>query len=283
MKDDPCVRFLQDCLPRMGLQWRGYRKVRGMVCKRVRRRLRELSLADYGEYRTYLDATPGEWDVFAEMCRVPISRFYRDKGVFAALGERFLPLLAEDARRTGQDHVSVWSAGCASGEEPYSVSILWALEAAPNFPDLSLRVLATDAEPHMVARAERGCYKQGSLKDVPPCWTSRAFSAGNAEHCVRERFREAVTFETADFMRNPPDEVFDLILCRNVAFTYFAMEEQQKALQILAQGLRQNGFLVLGAHEKLPPPANEFVHLDSLPIYRKLTRPGVGANDKRGT
>ena len=273
MSDDPCVRFLQDCLPRTGLQWRGYRKVRGLVCKRVRRRLRELSLADYGEYRTYLDATPSEWDTFAKMCRIPISRFYRDKAVFAALVGRLLPLLAEDARKAGRAHVSVWSAGCASGEEPYSVSILWALEVAPNFPDLLLRVLATDAEPHMVARAKRGCYKPASLKDVPPGWTSRAFAARNAEHCIRERFREAVTFETADFLRNPPGEVFDLILCRNVAFTYFAMEERQKALQILARHLRQNGFLVLGAHEKLPPPANEFGPPASLPIYTKLTRP----------
>lgn len=281
MRDDPCVCFLRDCLPRAGLQWRGYRKVRGMVCKRVRRRLRELSLADYGEYRTYLDATPSEWDTFAKMCRIPISRFYRDKGVFAVLGGHLLPLLAEEVRRAGRAQVSVWSAGCASGEEPFSVSILWALEVAPNFPDLSLRVLATDAEPHMVARAKRGCYKQGSLKDVPSCWTSRAFLPGNAEHCVRERFRHAVTFETADFMRNAPDEVFDLILCRNVAFTYLAMEEQQKALQILARHLRKNGFLVLGAHEKLPPPANEFGLLDSLPVYRKLTRTGVGAHDKR--
>lgn len=273
MTDDTCVRFLQECLPRIGLQWGGYRKVRGMVCKRVRRRMRELSLADYDDYRSYLGATPTEWDRLAAFCRIPISRFYRDKEVFNVLGRDVLPSLAEEARKRESACVSVWSVGCASGEEAYSVAILWELDVAPNFPDMSLRVLATDVEPHMIARAKRGCYRQGSLKDVPSSWVARAFPLEQNEYCVREGLRQAVTFETADFMRNPPNERFDLILCRNVAFTYFAPAEQQEALQILTRQLRREGFLVVGAHEKLPGPAEEFRAIDSLPIYVRKDGP----------
>lgn len=274
MTDDACVRFLQECLPRIGLQWRGYRKVRGMVCKRVRRRMRELSLAGYDDYRAYLEATLTEWDRLAAFCRIPISRFYRDKEVFNVLGREVLPSLAEEARKREGAAVSVWSVGCASGEEPYSVAILWALDVVPNFPDMSLRVLATDAEPHMIARAKRGCYKQGSLKDVPSSWVARAFFLEQNECCVRDPLREVVTFKTADFMRNPPNERFDLILCRNVAFTYFALAEQQEAQRILTRHLRREGLLVLGAHEKLPGPAKEFRAIDNLPIYERKDDPG---------
>lgn len=276
MTDDACVRFLQECLPRIGLQWRGYRKVRGMVCKRVRRRMRELSLAGYDEYRAHLDATPSEWNKLAEFCRIPISRFYRDKEVFSVLGREVLPSLAEEARKRESASVSVWSVGCASGEEPYSVAILWTLDVAMDFPDVALRVLATDVEPHMIARAKRGCYKRGSLKDVPSSWVGRAFSLEQNECCVRDPLREVVTFETADFKRNPPNERFDLILCRNVAFTYFAPAEQQEALQILTRHLRREGLLVLGAHERLPSPAKEFRAIDSLPIYERKDDPRAG-------
>lgn len=269
MTDDACVRFLQECLPRIGLQWRGYRKVRGMVCKRVRRRMRELSLADYDDYRAYMGTTPAEWDRFAAFCRIPISRFYRDKEVFNVLGREVLPSLAGKARKRESAAVSVWSVGCASGEEPYSVAILWDLDVAKDFPGMSLRVLATDVEPHMIDRAKRGCYRQGSIKDVPSSWVARAFSLEQNEYCVRGLARQAVTFETADFMRNPPHERFDLVLCRNVAFTYFAPAEQLEALQILTRHLRREGFLVVGAHEKLPGPAEEFRAIDSLPIYKR--------------
>lgn len=269
MTDDACVRFLQECLPRIGLQWRGYRKVRGMVCKRVRRRMRELSLAGYDDYRRYLGATPAEWDRLAAFCRIPISRFHRDEEVFNVLGREVLPSLAEEARRREGASVSVWSVGCASGEEPYSVAILWGLDVAEDFPDVGLRVLATDVEPHMIARAKRGCYKQGSLKDVPSSWVARAFFPEENGFCVRDPMRQAVTFETADFMRNPANERFDLILCRNLAFTYFAPAEQQEALRILTRHLRRDGFLVLGAHERLPGPAERFRAIDSLPIYKR--------------
>jgi chemotaxis protein methyltransferase CheR len=280
MADRDCVELLQKCLPRLGLQWRGYRKVRGLVCKRVRRRMRALSLTGYGDYRRYLDTTPDEWGRLAEMCRIPISRFYRDKRVFDELGQRLLPALTKDIQSRDEPRLSAWSAGCASGEEAYTVAILWALGSAPHFPDVSFHLMATDAEPHMIARARRGCYGKSSLRDVPQNWIQEAFIQDGEEFCVRARFRGAVRFGIADILGDPPDQKFDLILCRNLAFTYFSPNRQREAQAVLSDRLRPGGILVIGAHEKLPFPDEEYCQLGRLPIYKKRSVPLHGRQSR---
>lgn len=102
MRDEACVRFLQWCLPPLRKRWPGFRKVRGQVCKRIDRRLRQLGLAGPDPYRAYLETHPEEWAVLDGLCRVTISRFYRDRDVFDVLGEEVLPTLAEAARRHGE-------------------------------------------------------------------------------------------------------------------------------------------------------------------------------------
>jgi chemotaxis protein methyltransferase CheR len=280
MVDPNCVHLLQECLPQLGLQWPGFRKVRRLVCKRVRRRMRALSLTDYGDYRRYLHATPDEWGRLAEMCLIPISRFYRDKRVFDELGQRLLPALAKDVQGRDEPRLSAWSAGCASGEEAYTVAILWVLGSAPHFPDVSFHLMATDAEPHMIARARRGCYGKSSLRDVPQNWIQEAFIQDGEEFCVRARFRDAVRFGVADILGDPPDEKFDLILCRNLAFTYFSPIRQREALAVLSDRLRPGGILVIGTHEKLPFSDEEFGQLGKLPIYKKRAVPLHGHQDR---
>lgn len=91
MRDADCVAFLQWALPHLRLRWPGFRKVRKQVCKRIDRRCRELGLADIAAYRDYLASQPGEWPTLASMCRVSISRFYRDRAVFDQLAQVVLP------------------------------------------------------------------------------------------------------------------------------------------------------------------------------------------------
>jgi chemotaxis protein methyltransferase CheR len=245
--------------------------VRRIVCKRLRRRLRVLSLADYDDYLGYLEKTPAEWECLAAMCRIPISRFYRDKGVFDALGCRFLPLLARAALDRPDRTLSVWSAGCASGEEPYTVAILWSLRLAPDYPGVTLRVLATDADAGMIERARRGCYRRSSLGDAPKGWIDRAFCRQGDEFCVRAPFREAVTFDASDLLGGGPGGQFDLVLCRNAAFTYLVPALQRTVLATLSGHLRPGGFLVVGAHERLPDPVEGFRALAGAPVYEKIS------------
>jgi chemotaxis protein methyltransferase CheR len=179
LKNDDCIAFLQWCLPRLGLRWAGFRKVRSTVCKRIAKRIRALDLADVDAYRGWLDAHHQEWLRLDAICRIPISRFWRDQCVFDSLACNVLPTLAATARDRGDRGLSIWSAGCASGEEPYSLRIAWSLDAGAAFPGLSVMIVATDIDEVMLTRAREGLYQRGSLRDMPRCLIDRGFEASD--------------------------------------------------------------------------------------------------------
>ena len=271
LSDAECVSFLRWALPRLGMRWPGFRKVRGQVCKRVGRRMRELGLSGVAEYRAYLDAHAGEWQVLDGLMSITISRFYRDRGFFDALAGHVLPELAREA--PGPE-LRVWSAGCASGEEPYSVALVWELVLAGRFPDVRLRVLATDLDEVMLARAERACYPGSSLAELPADWRSRAFAERDGLHCLRAKYRSPVTLLRHDIRTAPPDGPFDLVLCRNVAFTYFDEQLQRAVAERLAAALREGGAIAVGTHERLPETAGIAPWIGVRGIYRKARAGG---------
>jgi chemotaxis protein methyltransferase CheR len=236
----------------MRLHWPGFRKVRGQVCKRIERRRRALGLADVYGYQAYLDAHPAEWVALRALCSVSVSRFYRDRGVFACLGQTVLPQLAADAARRPGRVLACWSAGCASGEEPYSLAMQWRFELADRYPDIVFRVLATDANPAAVARALAGCYRPSSLKELPQAWRAQAFERCNDEYRLAERFRAGVEFVRQDVRDAVPERRFDLVLCRNLVLTYFEPGLQRDTMGRIVATLRPGGALVVGMHERLP-------------------------------
>ncbi len=265
---DDCVAFLKWALPRMGLRWQGYRRVRRRVCKRIARRVRALGLRDVAAYRAYLDAHADEWPVLDGLCRITISRFFRDPGVFAHLAGCILPCLAEAAAGRGASCVRCWCAGCASGEEPYSLILAWTFEAASRSPELS--IVATDADERLLERARDARYPAGCLKDVPAHWRDRAFGRSGKLHCLRPEFRACVVFERQDVRRTAPEGRFDLVLCRNLAFTYFTEEVQRDVLRRLVTVLAPGGALVIGARERLPGEVAELASwAPELGIYRR--------------
>jgi len=252
MTDADCVAFLQWALPRMGLNWPGYRKVRAQVCKRIARRCQDLELAGLGAYRARLDASPEEWNALCALCSIPISRFYRDRSLFESLGRDVLPALARGAEARGEPVFRCWSAGCASGEEPYSVALLWASLIEPCFPKLRLAIVASDVDARLLARAAQGCYRASSLKEVPDEWLSHAFERRDGLFCVRDQLRRAVEFVRSDIRQWTPVGQFDLVLCRNLVLTYFAPPLQSEVMQRIVGAMRPGGALVIGIHEALP-------------------------------
>jgi chemotaxis protein methyltransferase CheR len=252
MRDADCVAFLQWALPRLGLRWAGFRKVRRQVCRRLARRLAELRLDDLDAYRKALRAIPDEWAALDRLCRVTISRFFRDRGVWRALAAEVLPLLAERALTDGRRRLRAWSAGCASGEEPYSLSILWHRELAHRYPDLSLRIVASDRDPALLLRARRAIYPAGSLREASTLGYDSAFEPIDNEMRVRDEFRPAVDLVVLDLCGEPPNGLFDLLLCRNLPFTYYDAARQLAALRTLRSRLVPGGVLVIGSHERLP-------------------------------
>jgi len=245
-----CSSFLQEALPRLGLRWAGFRKVRRLVCKRLARRIGELNLADLAAYREYLAGHGGEWPALEALCRIPVSRFYRDRQVFDFLGREVLPRLADNAITQGRLQLNCWSACCASGEEPYTIAMLWLLRVAPLFPSLLLTIVATDVDPGVLDRARRGCYAPSSLKEMPEDLL-RGFAVEHGGYCVRAPFR-IVRLAQQDIRQDAPRGRFDLILCRNSVLTYLLPEQQEPIMQRIIERLESGGALVVGLHESVP-------------------------------
>ncbi len=269
MTDRECVELLRWALPRLRLRWPGYRRVRGQVAKRIARRMRELGLTDAAAYRTHLEANPDEWGRLDAMCRIPISRFRRDRSLWDALHERVLPELAGLARERGDPALRCWSAGCASGEEPYSLAILWKLDLGALSTDLCLEITATDAAPHLLERARRGIYARSSLKEVPAPWLAEAFEACDVGVRVRSSCREGIVFEAQDVRLAVPEGSFHLVMCRNVVCTYFEESLQREVLARIHEAMIPGGALVLGTHETLPAGASGYAPwIPGCAVYR---------------
>lgn len=277
MNDAEGVQFLQWCLLRLRLVWPGYRKVQRHVYRRIQRRLQDLGLPSLADYRTYLEAHPDEWAVLDSYCWISLSRFYRDKSVFQLLEREVLPSLAQQALARGEHDLRCWSLGCASGEEPYSLSLLWRLNLQPQFSAVRLVILATDIDQQAIARARRGCYSPGSLKDLPESWRSRGFDRTAEEFCIRQEFREPVTFLAQDIRESAPEETFALILCRNLAFTYFDAALQGAALRQLTNRLRPGGALLIGRGESLPEGEFNLLPWSEKENVYRLAPPAAGS------
>lgn len=274
MRDAECIAFLQWALPKMGFRWPGFRKVRGQVCKRAWRRLRELGLIDLEAYRGHLEAHSGEWANLDGLCRITISRFFRDRGVYDTMGSVVLPALARQAASDGEPVLRIWSAGCGAGEEPYSIAILCHLLDDADVQRAGVRILATDTDKQQLDRARTASYPVGCTNDIPPKIRASAFEKlGQDQLLLREPYRVGIEFACQDLRQEMPDGPFHLILCRNLAFTYFIEDTQREILARLDERLLPGGYLVLGAHEQPPTGKPLFETLPHCPsILRRAAR-----------
>ena len=259
--------FLQWCLPQLRMRWGGFRKVRRQVCRRIRRRMEELNLPDIEAYRRRLSTHPNEWRVLDDLCRVSISRLYRDRRLFEFLSAEGLPALAAAAEGAP---LRCWSAGCASGEEPYTLRILWDLEVGPRFGSVPLQIVATDADEHLLERAREASFQISSLKEVPDRWRQEAFVREGHRYRVRDSFRGGIEFLRQDLRQELPAGRFHLILCRNLVFTYYDQDLQRQILIDILSKLHPKGLLVLGSHESPPANTAALVRLPAAPwVYVK--------------
>lgn len=181
-----------------------------------------------------------------------------------------MPQLAARRRERGRSDIRAWSAGCGAGEEPYSLAILWAHSAQPVFRLTRPDILATDSDPGILQRARAACYPFSGIRELPPDWRDAAFSHNDGQYCLHPDYRQAVRFLQHDIRASAPGGPFDLVLCRNLVFTYFDNALQVETAARIAAVLHDGGLLVLGAHEHLPEDQDGFTpEADGLPVYRR--------------
>ncbi len=245
--------------------------MRGQVCQRLAQRLEQLQLQDLVVYQRYLQNHPDEWQVLDGLCRVTISRFYRDKLVYATLAQEVMPALARQVQERGEQVLQCWSAGCASGEEPYTLALLWERILQTQFPTLSIQILATDADSHLLLRAQQACYPYSSVKNLPGPWRETAFTQSEENYCLRPEYKKSVSFRQHDIRELLLQRRFQLVMCRNLVFTYYDDERQLMIAARLSGIIAEGGVLVIGVHESLPEGLDCFVPINKrLGLYKKV-------------
>jgi chemotaxis protein methyltransferase CheR len=208
----------------------------------------ELGLTSLDDYLTHLEAHPTELGVLHGILSITVSRFFRDREEWIRL-RRHLPELA----RVGG--LRAWSVGCASGEEPYTLSILWKLwSKGVRAQKGTLDILATDISSTCLERARRRIYPEGAVHSAPPEALRGYFRRGGSGlYELDRRIASTVAFKRLDLLGDPwPEGPFDLILCRNLVFTYLEEPVRSEVARRLLDRVRPGGFLMVGSNERPP-------------------------------
>jgi len=252
-KNNKYTAFLQWALPQMEMRWKGFRKVRRQVIRRIQGRIRDLELNNIDEYRQYILENEDEWVTLDSFCRITISRFYRDKKVFEILKNNALIYLADLLIEKNRNKLKCMSIGCASGEEIYTLKIIWETFLKNLYGGVELSITAVDIDSQMLKRVEIGEYNQGCIKNLPRELINECFIQSGSLFHLEEKYKKNIQLLSMDIRHEIPDGYFDLIFCRNLIFTYFNQSLQKIILKNIKKHLSPGGLLIIGNHETIPP------------------------------
>ncbi|HJQ19282.1 MAG TPA: CheR family methyltransferase [Gemmatimonadaceae bacterium] len=238
-----------------GVDFTRYRKA--SVQRRIEKRMHELGVGTFPDYQSRLESDVAEMDALLKAGRVKVTSFFRDPDTWTFLADRALPALLGRAY-----DVRVWSAGCSSGEEAYTIAIL--LAEALGFDDFRARVTmyATDVDEEGLTSARSGVYSRAELADLPSTLRDKYFDFVGETYVVRNILRRQITFGRHDLTVDAPISDVDLLVCRN-AVIYMDAKTQAAVLSNFHSALRPGGILVLGAAETVATHSADFEPLDA--------------------
>lgn len=242
-----------------------------LVYSRVVKRLRSLGLKSFRDYCEMIarDGSADERQQLVAAMTTNVTRFYREAHHFDFLRTRLLPDLADRARAGGR--VRIWSAGCSSGEEPYSIALTVA-SVIPDFARHDIRILATDIDPVMIERGAAALYQPQQLTDIPPALKAEWFRPAKGDPArvkVRSELTDLVRFRQLNLHEDwPMAGKFDVIFCRNTMI-YFDDPTQDRLVRRFHDILQPGGHLLIGHSERIRPAAARF-DLIAQTTYRRM-------------
>ena len=235
------------------LDFSGY--CRAMVERRLETRMRAVHCDTEAAYLAYLEQHAQELDCLVDALAINVSSFFRNPLTFEYLAQEILPVLIWEKQRRGDLCLRVWSAGCADGEEPYSVAILIDHLLKKEDTEFQVNIFATDINEGAIQRAHLGEYALESLKHIKFGLFQAYFTKHNNTYCISKAIKQLVQFSQQDLLHPlahaPSESVFgdfDIVLCRNVLI-YLESQAQDSVFRKLHRSLADRGCLVLGEAE----------------------------------
>jgi two-component system CheB/CheR fusion protein len=253
-EQDPGFAALLEHLTRYrGIDFSGYKQP--SLIRRVVSRMRVAGVGDCVDYLAYLDEHPAEYTRLFDSILINVTGFFRDEAAWGYVGETLLPKLL--AIKPAEEPVRVWSAGCASGEEVYTLAMLFAESVGLEAFCHRVKIYATDVDEEALTQARQGAYKDEDLESIPASLRTRYFETAGSRHVFRPDLRHAIVFGRQDVLRDAPISRVDLLVCRNTLM-YFDSEAQGRILARFRMALVEAGYLFLGKAELIPAHTHIF-------------------------
>src|SRR5690242_5109134 len=274
-EEDPHFeRLLQFLKESRAFDFTGYK--RPSLMRRVRYRMRELAVGSFEEYQDVLQLNPDEFTALFNTILINVTGFFRDPEAWDYLRRDVLPTLV--AAKNGGRQLRVWSAGCASGEEAYSLAMVLAELLGPaEFRD-RVKIYATDVDEDALSYARHGSYTEREVRGVPPELLDRYFDLVAGRYVVRKDLRRSVIFGRNDLVQDAPISRVDVLVCRNTLM-YFTAETQARILTRFHFALAPAGILLLGKAEMLLSHGALFAPVD---LRRRVFQKAPRADQAQG-
>lgn len=252
--------FVREVHRHFGLDLSGYKPHR--MKRRIEILIRKYRLSSYQEYLRLLLTNSSVKEEFLDKITINVTEFFRNPEKWWELRDKYLPELLSFSR----SRFKAWSAGCASGEEPYSLAILLEELNAP----AGAYVLATDIDDKALQEAKNGVYESRSMISTPKAYVDRYFEIVDGMYKIKDFVKKRVTFQKHNMLQDPFPQGLDLIVCRNVVI-YFEENAKAQLYQNFAKALRLGGILFVGSTERIFNHTEIGLKIVSPFFYRRVT------------
>jgi two-component system CheB/CheR fusion protein len=222
---------------------------RPTILRRVKRRMQEHNFSHVDKYYQYLDKNPKEIELLANDFLIGVTSFFRDPEAYRVIEKMIIPDLVN---ATQKEVLKIWVAGCATGEEAYSLAILVREYLVKRQKNLEVKIFATDINKAALDIASKGIYPDNKLKAMSKERLEKYFTPEGADFKIKHEIRKMLIFAKHDLVKNPPYCNIDLISCRNLLI-YMNLMLQKKVFAMMHFGPKKGGYLFLGGPVKTPP------------------------------
>ncbi|HEV7366659.1 MAG TPA: CheR family methyltransferase [Gemmatimonadales bacterium] len=247
-----------------GFDFHGYKPA--SLARRIRKRMEAVGVTGFAAYQDYLEVHPNEFATLFNVILINVTGFFRDPAAWEAVRTTALPQIL--APKSPDGAIRAWSAGCASGEEAYTIAMALAEELGPDQFRERVKIYATDVDEDALNTARQAAYQERQVEGVPPELLSKYFEHLDGLYFFRKDLRRQVIFGRHDLINDAPISRIDLLTCRNTLM-YLNAETQARVLARLHFALNDGGFLLLGRAETLMAHGQSFVPAD---LKRRLSR-----------